>query len=203
MSAGPSPAHPGGPLHRMRPRRLIASMSALLLVLPLAAGAATSPAKSDGRTPKPVQKPTAPAASSAPARTDIAGRWRLDVEKSDFGPNVKSKPRERVDVWEREGAELRVRSNTVRGTGDTLKLDWRCREDGAAVTNTLMSTPVQTVGKLEGGVLHIVFTASGAFGSILTDERWTVAPDRSTLTLERETRGPMGQYRQRYVFRPS
>ena len=31
-----------------------------------------------------------------------------------------------------------MRSSTIRGAGDTLRLDWRCREDGGTVTNTVM-----------------------------------------------------------------
>jgi hypothetical protein len=175
--------------------------AALFAATPCGAATASSGASHASRTSP---RPAAGAVTTpAQAPADIVGRWKLDLEKSDLGPNATSKPRERIDVWQREGAELHVRSNTVRAAGDTLKLDWRCREDGTAVTNTFMGVPVQTVGKREGTALHIVFTASGAFGSILTDERWTVAPDRATLTLERETKGPMGEYKQRFVFRPS
>ncbi len=184
-----------------RDMSIVLMLATMPVATPPGVSAATAPgAKPASGTTAPKAAATAPAPSPAAA---LAGRWRLDIEHSDFGPNVSSKPRERLDVWQREGEAWRVRSNTVRATGDTLKLDWRCREDGVAVTNPLMGIGVQTVGRREGAVLHIVFTASGAFGSILTDERWTVSPDRATLTLERETKGPMGQYRQRYVFRPA
>lgn len=183
-----------------RPIRLhIASVVLALFALAPALAIAATPAapKTTVQTPKPVMKP-----GVAPAAPDIGGRWKLDVEHSDFGSATKMKPRERIDLWERDGAEWHVRSSTVKSTGDTLKLDWHCRSDGTPVTNTMMGTPVKTVGAMEGGVLHLVFSASGAFGSILTDERWTLAPDRGTLTLERETKSPMGQYKQRYLFHP-
>lgn len=173
---------------------------ALVLAPPSGAAAAPAPARAP-RKPAVAAKPI-PTSTAVTARFGIDGSWRLDVAHSDFGSNATSKPRERIDTWSATGPELHVLSNTVRFGGDTLRLDWKCRTDGVAVTNTMMGTPVKTVGTLENGAFHLVFTASGIWGSIVTDEHWTVAADRSTLTLVRETKAPSGSYRQRYVFHP-
>ena len=171
----------------MNPRRMLGCA----LLLPLLLGATPS-ARAAGR-PAP--------GSASTLRHSVLGSWRLDVAHSDFGPNASSKPRQRIDRWDRVGEVIHVHSVTVQAHGDTLRLDWDVRSDGGRVVNTMMGVPVATVGRDEDGVLHIVFSAGGGFGSIVTDERWTVSADGATLTLERVTRGPAGAFHQRYVFR--
>jgi hypothetical protein len=136
-------------------------------------------------------------AAAAPA-PHFSGRWRLDVAASDFGKGHRV-PSGREDVIAQAGPWVSVHSRTARAAADTLKLDYRYRTDGEAV-NTLMGQEVRTRGWRDGtslrfdSVTHILLLELGVA------EHWSLSADDGTFTLERESRSPLGNERQRLVF---
>jgi len=140
-------------------------------------------------------KPAPPAAPALSAR--FAGTWRLDTARSEMGKRL---PRSREDRMSEQGAWISVRSLTVRAGGDTMRLDYRYRTDGDAV-NRILGQDVKTRGRREGGALAFDSEAQLALFKFTVNERWSLSADGATLTQERVSHSPMGDDRQRLVFR--
>jgi len=138
----------------------------------------------------------APASASAPA---WAGAWRLDVAGSSMGrgPRV---PRWREDRIAEDGVWLAVDMTSVRASGDTVRLAYRYRTDGEAV-NRMLGQDIRTRGRLDGGALVFESETQLALFRFEVRERWTLSADGATMTQERTSRSPMGEERQRLLFR--
>jgi hypothetical protein len=98
------------------------------------------------------------------------------------------------------GAWLTVRSLSVRASGDTVRLDYRYRIDGAEATNRVLGQDVRTKGRREGAALRFDSEAQLALFKFTVNERWTLSADGRTLTQQRTSRGPLGDEKQRLVF---
>ncbi|MEQ1832437.1 MAG: hypothetical protein ABL977_05225 [Candidatus Eisenbacteria bacterium] len=169
------------------------SLRAALPLLVLLAG---RPVLAAGPAAVPASPPSVAAVPHPAAR--FAGRWQLDLAHSDMG-----KPRRatvaREDVIVADGPWLHVRSVAVRAGNDSLKLEYRYRVDGDAM-NTLMGQEVKTRGHMAGGTLHLDSEAKLLLLTLLVSEHWNVSADGRTLTLERESRSPLGDEKQKLVF---
>jgi len=167
-------------------RALRGPAAALLLV----AGLAAPPASAES--------PAAPAPVPAPVPA-WAGAWRLDVAGSAMGrgPRV---PRWREDRIAEDGAWLAVDMTSVRASGDTVRLAYRYRTDGEAV-NRMLGQDIRTRGRLDGRALVLESETQLALFRFEVRERWTLSDDGTTMTQERTSRSPMGEERQRLLFR--
>jgi hypothetical protein len=134
---------------------------------------------------------------SPPAPPRYTGLWSLDTAKSEMG---KRRPRKREDRVSEQGAWLSVRSVSVRASGDTLALDYRYRTDGGEAVNRVLGQDVRTKGRREGAALRFDSEAQLALFKFTVNERWSLSPDGRTLVLERTSRGPLGDEKQRLVF---
>jgi hypothetical protein len=181
---------------------LLRALRALALALSLAGAPAAAPAPAAGAPGTTGARP-APAATapSTPATglAAFAGTWRLDVPASDFGRRGRV-PRSREEIIRHEGAWLSVRSLTVRGDGDTLLLEYRYRSDGDA-TNLMRGQEIRTRGRRDGAAVRFASEATFLLVKLQVDERWSVSADGATLTEERTSRSPLGDERQKLVFR--
>ena len=99
-----------------------------------------------------------------------------------------------------EGAWLRVRSVSVRASGDTVQLDYRYRMDGGEAVNRVLGQDVRTKGHRDGAGLRFDSEAQLALFRFTVNERWRLSADGQTLTQERTSRGPLGDEKQRLVF---
>lgn len=141
-------------------------------------------------------EPTAPPGQSPIPR--YSGLWRLDTLKSEMGKRL---PRSREDRMSEQGQWITVRSVTVRAGGDTMKLDYRYRMDGGEAVNRVLGQDVKTRGRREGAALRFDSEAQLALFKFTVSERWSLSPDGGTLTQERTSKGPLGDDKQRLVFR--
>lgn len=168
----------------------------LRAALPLLVLLAAAPVRAAEPAPAPTPPPVAHPAPHPAAR--FAGRWQLDLAHSDLG-----KPRRAVlareDAIVADGPWLRVHSVSVRAGNDSLKLEYRYRADGDAI-NTVMGQEVKTRGHMAGGTLHLDSEAKLLLLTLLVSEHWNVSADGRTLTLERESRSPLGDEKQKLVF---
>ena len=147
--------------------------------------------------------PAAPPVAVAPhaaVAADLVGRWKLDIERSDYGKPDRPKPRETVTTIEQQGAHLMVHSVVVRSNGDTLRIAWDYPTDGHEAANTMMGQQVKTVGRWEDGALHVQSSATFMMNTFKTVERWSLSTDRARLTIERETQSPMGNQKQTMLY---
>ena len=109
-------------------------------------------------------------------------------------------PRSREDVMDEQGAWLHVVSTSIRASGDTMHLDYRYRTDGEAV-NRVLGQEVRTKGRRMGSTLRFESESQLALFKLSVGERWTLSPDGVTLTQERTSRSPIGDEKQKLVFR--
>jgi hypothetical protein len=149
--------------------------------------------------PLPLRAATAPPAPPPAAAPAWAGMWRLDVAGSAMGrgPRV---PRWREDRVAEDGAWLAVEMTSVRASGDTVRLAYRYRTDGEAV-NRMLGQDIRTRGRLEDGALLFESETQLALFKFEVRERWTLSADGAAMTQERTSRSPLGEERQRLLFR--
>ena len=183
----------------MTPRVALA-LGLLLLSSP---GTAAPTAPHSARS-KAVSKPR-PAAHAAtgtkPVAPSFAGRWDLDVAASDFGKS-KRIPRKRTDEIREDSGWVAVHEVSVREDADTLRLDFRYRQEGDAV-NVVVGQEVRTRGHREGGSLRFVSVTKFLMIEIRQTEQWKLSTEGKTLTVDRETHSPLGNDNQRLIFHRS
>jgi hypothetical protein len=173
----------------------------VLASLALAAALAhASPASAAPAAREPGVAPTGPPAPApAPARGRYTGTWRLDVPASDFGKRGRV-PVSREDRIHEDSLWVSVRSLSVRGGGDTLLLEYRYRTDGEAV-NRLRGQEIRTRGRRESGTLWFDSEAEFFVVKLEVKEHWSLSADGTALTQERTSKSPLGEERQRLLFR--
>lgn len=175
------------------------------LVLAVLMGVAAREARASAAPAPATTAPARPAAASVsaggtPAATvpTFAGHWRLDVARSDHGKSRRI-PRTREDAITADGPWLSVKSVSVREGNDTLRLDFRYRIDGDAM-NTVMGQEVKTRGHFADGIQHFDSAAKFLMVSLFVNEHWALSADGRSLTIERTSRSPLGDDRQKLVF---
>lgn len=151
--------------------------------------------------PAPAQPaPVAPAPEGrATGLAAWAGRWRLDLRASDFGKSGRV-PRSREEWIRDEYPWVAVRSLSVRSGEDTLLLEYRYHTDGEAL-NHVRGQEIRTRGRRDGGTLRFASLATFLLLRFEVDEHWSLSADGGTLTQERVSRSPIGEDRQRLVYR--
>jgi len=128
----------------------------------------------------------------------FSGKWRLEPSVSDFGKGHAA-PLGRTDEIRVEGPWVQVASLTVRPDGDTLRLDYRYRSDGAA-TNRVRGQEVRTRGRRDGAALRFDSEAWLGPVKVTVAEQWRLSGAGDTLTFDRNSNSIFGKERQRLVF---
>jgi len=105
-----------------------------------------------------------------------------------------SKTKQPAAAW------IAVHEVIVRDDDDTTSLDYRYRTDGESV-NKVAGQEVRTKGSREGAALKFESVAKILMLDVKQVERWSLADSAATLTMERDSRTPLGQQQQRLVFR--
>jgi hypothetical protein len=125
-----------------------------------------------------------------PARPDFSGTWKLNIEKSNFGPIPA--PKSRVDKIQHKDPSLQFTSTRVTEEGEetvTLTLT----TDGKENTNSVRGTEVKSTGKWEGAALVIDSKANIGGNELSIKDKFTLSEDGKTLTVARHYAGPEGE----------
>ena len=139
----------------------------------------------------------ASAASLAADRPNFSGSWKLDVEKSDFGPMPKP---ERVDyVLAHKDPELNVKS-TAMTQGGEMSNEVKILTDGTEFTNELHGQQIKGTAKWEGGALVVTQKANMQGTEIVVVTRWTLAEDGKSITQDVSISTPQGELKQKAVL---
>jgi protein-S-isoprenylcysteine O-methyltransferase Ste14 len=136
-------------------------------------------------------------AGAQTAKPDFSGTWVLDLTRSRYEPFPA--PDTRVDVVEHRDPEIKViRRDVIAGEERTGK--WQCEAGKAECTNTIRGTRMTSRVEWEDGVLVVRSQTDfqGQPASIV--DRWTLSPDRRTLTIARRASSPAGSIGQTFVF---
>lgn len=142
--------------------------------------------------------PRQAAQDTKPAATpNFTGTWKLNIEKSNFGPAPA--PDSRVDKVEHKEPALHVDSTRVQqGVEDKISLS--LTTDGKENSNTVNGAELKSKLKWEGAALLIDSAANVEGKAISLKDKWTLSPDGKTLTIARHYTGPEGEADFTYVL---
>jgi hypothetical protein len=137
------------------------------------------------------------AAVPAQAKPNLAGDWKLNVERSNFGEFPA--PLSMTMKNTHEEPALKVLSKVTSGTGEE-SYDMTFRTDGGESVNMAGPTELKTRSNWEGGTL--VMTTKGTFGDteVTLVDKWDLAEDGRTLTIRRHWSSSRGEVDQKLVF---
>jgi len=136
-------------------------------------------------------------ASLAADKPNFSGSWKLDVEKSDFGPMPKP---ERIDyVLTHKDPELTVKSTAMTQAGE-ISNEVKFLTDGTEFTNDLHGQQIKGTAKWEGATLVVTQKATMQGTEIVVVTRWTLADDGKSITQEVSISTPQGELKQKAVL---
>jgi hypothetical protein len=137
------------------------------------------------------------AAAPAQAKPNLAGDWKLNVSRSDFGQFPP--PSTMTMKNTHEEPVLKVLSKVTSDTGEET-YDLTFRTDGAETVNMAGPTELKTTSNWEGDTL--VMKTKGTFGDteVTLVDKWDLTGDGNTLTLRRHWSSTRGEFDQKLVL---
>ena len=136
-------------------------------------------------------------AAPAYAKANFSGEWKLNVAKSDFGPIPA--PSKRTDKITHEDPKLKSTVSSSNPNGDrTYELNYST--DGTETSNEIGGNASKSVAKWEGDALVIDTKGTFGGGEIQFHDKWTLAQDGKTLTIDRHIKASQGEIDTRFVF---
>jgi hypothetical protein len=130
-------------------------------------------------------------------KPDFSGSWKLNVEKSDFGPSAKP---ERADITIKHvDPELNVSSKAVLTTGEVVS-ELKLFTDGREFTNLMSGQELKGTAKWDGRTLILTQKISVQGADISVTQKWTLAEDGKSLLQNVAISVPQGEIRQKFVL---
>jgi hypothetical protein len=141
---------------------------------------------------------SSPAAAGGGAKANYSGTWKLNVEKSDFGPLPPSASR--TDVIEH--ADPNLKQHTVDdGAQGKQEYTLNMTTDGKEVTNSTGDIEIKNTANWEAGSLVVGTKLSVQGTDIAVKSTWLLSPDGKTLTQNAHiVAGALGELDQKFVF---
>ena len=116
------------------------------------------------------------------AKPNFSGTWKLNVEKSNFGPTPA--PQSIIDVIDHKDPALHMASTrVVDGVEDKNNLSWTT--DGKDSSNTMRGNEVKSKVTWDGATLLFDSTVDVQGSTITLKDKWTLSADGKTLTMAR------------------
>jgi hypothetical protein len=137
------------------------------------------------------------AGSTAQAKPNFSGEWKLNVSKSEFGPMPP--PASRTDKITHADPNLKVSTTQASQAGEGT-FDFKYTTDGAETTNEIRGTPAKCTAKWEGDDLVITTKASFNGNDITLADKWSLSEDGKTLTINRHIKSPQGELDQKLAM---
>jgi hypothetical protein len=136
-------------------------------------------------------------AAVAADKPDFSGNWKLNTEKSDFGPMPK--PQKVEYVIAHKDPQLSVKSTAVTQTGEVSN-EVKMTTDGKEFTNTLHGQEIKGTAKWEGQVLIVTQKIDMQGTELVVVQKWTMADDGKSISQEVTFSGPQGELKQTAVL---
>ncbi len=141
---------------------------------------------------------TATAAASPGAHANYSGTWKLNIDKSDFGPLPPDNSR--TDIIEHTDPDLK---DSVSDDGAQGKMDYvlKITTDGKEATNNAGGLDAKSTANWEGANLVVNTKLSFQGTDVAIRAVWVLSPDGKTLTQNAHLNaGPIGEADQKFVF---
>jgi hypothetical protein len=135
---------------------------------------------------------------AAGARANYSGTWKLNVDKSDFGPLPPSASRTDIIVHSDPGLKDTVSDDGAQGKQDYVLT---LTTDGKEATNNLSGLEAKSIANWTGANLVVETKLNIQGTDIALKAVWILSPDGKTLTQNAHiVAGPLGELDQKMVF---
>lgn len=133
--------------------------------------------------------------NAADQKPNFTGEWKLNLDKSDFGPL--QPPDRRTDQIEHREPSFRLTSTQARGERESIA-QWDCRTDGTRCTASIRGADLKLATKVTWDGAVLVFDSQGTYaaGEVRMSDRWSLSPDGKTLTIARRLSSDAGEAHQ-------
>ena len=125
--------------------------------------------------------------ATAGDKPDFSGTWKLDIEKSVFGPLPP--PAAMTRTISQKGSEITVEQAM---TGPDMNITFRYSTDGKETANSFMGTDFKSKTEWDGKVL-VIHNDFGAGSPVNSTDRWTLSEDGKTYTDVLSIHSPDGE----------
>jgi hypothetical protein len=133
------------------------------------------------------------------ARPDFSGEWKLNTEKSEFGPAPA--PSSRTDkIVHRDPSMKITRTQTLNGNQGTSELT--CTTDGKDCDVAISGAAVKFSATFQWVDNVLTFDAKSTYngGPLTIHEKWALSPDGKTITIQRHLTVSIGEVDQTLVL---
>jgi len=134
---------------------------------------------------------------TAQAATNFTGEWKLNAEKSNFGP-MPAPEKLTVKVDHKEPS-MKVAQSQSGPQGD-MAFDVNYTTDGKENTNTIGPMTAKSTAKWDGDALVIDTKLDTGGGELTIKTKWTLSADGKTLTQAAHLVSPQGELDITYVL---
>jgi hypothetical protein len=131
------------------------------------------------------------------SKPDLSGTWKLNLQKSDFGPLPP--PESRIDVIVQTASRIedKVTQKAANGPRDMTMV---YSTDGSETTNKFLGQDVKSTGKWEGDGFTIQSKLTYQEQEVTIDAKWTAGADGKSLTEQVHFTSPQGEADQTLMF---
>jgi len=130
-------------------------------------------------------------------KPDFSGNWKLNVEKSDFGPMPKPEKADYTIVH--KDPEMNVKSVAVGSMGEMTN-EVKILTDGTEFTNTIRGQEVKGTAKWDGKTLVVTQKLEIQGTAITFIQKWTLSDDGKSIVQEVNISTPQGEVAQKAVL---
>ena len=136
-------------------------------------------------------------AGAAQAKPDFSGNWKLNVDKSEFGPIPP--PSTMTMKIDHADPDLKVATSQSGPQGD-MSYEAKYTTDGKECTNTIGPMEAKSTLKWEGDDLLVDTNLDAGGMQIAIKGKWTLSADGKTLTQAAHINSPQGDIDVKYIL---
>jgi len=130
-------------------------------------------------------------------KPDFSGTWKMDADKSVFGPIPP--PTAMTRKIDHKDPTIAVDEARSGAQGD-MNMTMKYSTDGKETTNSLMGNDVKSKAAWDGKVLVISSAANFGGADVKLTDKWTLSDDGKTLTDVETISAPQGDFEMTFVL---
>lgn len=130
-------------------------------------------------------------------KPNFSGSWKLNVDKSEFGPMPK--PDKADYVVAHKDPEMNVKSTVVSQMGEMTNEE-KILTDGTEFTNNFRGQEVKGTAKWDGQTLIVTRKLDMQGATITIVGKWTLSEDGKTITQDLKISTPQGELAQKLIL---
>lgn len=136
-------------------------------------------------------------ASLAAGKPNFSGDWKLNIDKSDFGPMPP--PTSQSMKVQHDDPNLKVTTQRSGPQGDDTA-DAKYSTDGKETTNTVQGQETKTTTTWDGDALVMNTKLDFQGNAITFNRKWTLSTDGKSLTDNIHVTSPQGEFDLKQVY---